>query len=92
MLYIYYYFHAQEINTSMITGGDDGGLNDSDVEEEPELPIGVSIESLRKVFKVSSCDIIISNTFTCLVGKTQLMEHDTPWTQGFFHSSHNLVG
>ena len=40
----------------MITGPDDDvGVNDSDVEEEPELPVGVSIKGLRKVFRVSNC-------------------------------------
>ena len=41
----------------MITGDDDNGAKNSDVEEEPHLPIGVSIKGLRKVFKVSNCDI-----------------------------------
>jgi len=45
---------------------DDGGVKSSDVEEEPELPIGVSIKGLRKVFKVSNyCDI---NPCTSLLG------------------------
>ena len=52
------------MNASVVTGVDDDGLKDSDVEEEPELSIGVSIKGLRKVFKVSYCDIIISNSFT----------------------------
>lgn len=47
------------MNASVITGVDDDELKDSDVEEEPELQIGVSIKGLRKVFKVSNCDIYL---------------------------------
>ena len=49
----YILFHAQEMNTLVITGVDDDGDKNADVEEEPELPIGVSIKGLRKVFKAS---------------------------------------
>ena len=77
------------MNISVITEGDDDGLNDSDVEEEPELPIGVSIKGLRKVFKVSNYDIYL---ILLPLGKTQSMGHDTPWGQGCFHSSHNPAG
>jgi len=45
-------FHVQELNTLVITDNDDEVKN-AEVEEEPELPIGVSIKGLRKVFKAS---------------------------------------
>lgn len=48
----YTFFHVQELNTLVITGDDDEVKN-AEVEEEPELPIGVSIKGLRKVFKAS---------------------------------------
>ena len=48
----YKIFHVQEVNTLVISGNDDEVKN-ADVEEEPELPIGVSIKGLTKVFKAS---------------------------------------
>jgi len=41
------------MNTVVTGADDDAGAENSDVEEEPELPIGVSIKGLRKVFRVS---------------------------------------
>ena len=40
------------MNTIVVTE-DDGEVKNADVEEEPDLPIGVSIKGLRKVFKVT---------------------------------------
>lgn len=49
---VYKFFHVQELNTLVITDNDDEVKN-AEVEEEPELPIGVSIKGLKKVFKAS---------------------------------------